>query len=198
MACLTPDRSSERGAWEKWLLLWKLLGKDLVFTGSSGGHCWTWVSWETVLALSEQEEAWKHRAHSHWLKPNRINSGRNRAVVSHGWEDVDWMVCDVGTWNAWYDELTSCLVFSGWFNTPTPPPRRQLEQWWPAYRHTGLIVASPLVVKPTQGCRPSPAHLLPSCPVLALDQRQAAHRGTGLMTAAAIPSLLSSSPGVQF
>lgn len=69
----------------------------------------------------------------------------------------------------------------------------------PTYQADGCQpISRAQVVEPTQGCRPSPAHLLPSCPALALDQRQAARRGTGLMMAAAMPSLSCYNPRVQF
>lgn len=69
----------------------------------------------------------------------------------------------------------------------------------PTYQVDGCQpISEAQAVKPTQGCRPSPAHLLPSCPALALDQRQAVRWGTGLMMAAAMPSLSSSNPRVQF
>jgi len=69
----------------------------------------------------------------------------------------------------------------------------------PTYQVDGCQpISKAQAVKPTHGCRPSPAHLLPSCPALALDQRQAARRGTELMMAAAMPSLSSSNPRVQF
>lgn len=54
------------------------------------------------------------------------------------------------------------------------------------------------MAQPTQSCPPASAGLLPSCPALALDQRRAVRRGTGLMMATAIPSLSSPDPRVQF
>lgn len=69
----------------------------------------------------------------------------------------------------------------------------------PTYQADGCRpISGALAVEPTQSCRPSPAHLLPSCPALALDQRQAARRGTGLMMAAAMPPLSCPNPRVQF
>ena len=69
----------------------------------------------------------------------------------------------------------------------------------PTYQADGCRpISEAQLVEPTQGCRPSTAHLLPSCPALAADQRQAARRGTGLMMATAMPSLSSSNPRVQF
>lgn len=59
-------------------------------------------------------------------------------------------------------------------------------------------LARPKWSSPPRGCRLSPAHLLPSCPALAPDQRQAARRGTGLMMATAMPSLSCPNPRVQF
>lgn len=53
-------------------------------------------------------------------------------------------------------------------------------------------------VEPTQGCWTSPTHLPRSCPGPAQDQGQAVRWGTGLMMAAAMPSLSCPGPRVQF
>lgn len=69
----------------------------------------------------------------------------------------------------------------------------------PTYQADGCRpISEAQVVEPTQGSRPSPGHLLPSCPTLAPDQRQATRRGTRLMMAIAIPSLSCPNPRVQF
>lgn len=69
----------------------------------------------------------------------------------------------------------------------------------PTYQVDGSQpISETRVFEPTQGCRPCTAHLLPSLPALAVDQRQATRRGTGLMNVAARPSLSSSNPRVQF
>lgn len=69
----------------------------------------------------------------------------------------------------------------------------------PTYHADGCPpISEAQVVEPTQGCRVSTAHLLPSCPALAVDQRQATRPGTAVMMAIAVPSLSCPNPRVQF
>ena len=89
------------------------------------------------------------------------------------------------------------VVCSSRFKIPSRHEQWRLHTDIPAWWSTGTI-SKAQVVEPTQGCPPSPAQLLPSCPALALDQRQAARRGTGLMMAQAMPSLSRPNPRVQF
>lgn len=69
----------------------------------------------------------------------------------------------------------------------------------PTYHADGCTpISEAQVVEPTQGCGPSTAHLLPSCPALAVDQRQATRPGTRIMMAIAVPSLSCPNSRVQF
>lgn len=69
----------------------------------------------------------------------------------------------------------------------------------PTYHADGCPpISKAQVVEPTQGCGLSTAHLLPSCPALVVDQRQATRPGTAIMMAIAVPSLSCSKPRVQF
>lgn len=111
---------------------------------------------------------------------------------SQRWDGEAW--ASVGRW-AGYLLLVSLPVF---FLNPLTSAQT-LVACIPTYR---ADVCQPIseakAAEPTQDCRPSPAHLLPSRPALALDQRQATRRGTRLMMATAMPSLSSPNPRVQF
>lgn len=95
--------------------------------------------------------------------------------------------------------LVSKLCASTTLTPPSVTSAQAVVACIPTYQvDGGQPISEPRVEEPTQDCRPSPAHLLLTLPALALDQRQATRRGTGLMMAAAMPSLSSSNPRVQF
>lgn len=100
---------------------------------------------------------------------------------------------------AWVGGLGTCYLFLCQFFVNPLTSAQTLVACIPTYR---ADVCQPIseakAAEPTQDCRPSPAHLLPSRPALALDQRQATRRGTRLMMAAAMLSLSSPNPRVQF
>ncbi len=113
------------------------------------------------------------------------------------WEDEKWMVSDSGSECGEVGRVAT-LVSQSSAPADLKSPDVGTSSGGPHTDIPGWPISEAQVVEPTQGCRPSPAHLLPSCPALALDQRQAARRGTGLMMAAAIPSLSCPNPRVQF
>lgn len=175
-----------------------MLGKVLVLIGSSAGHCGMWESWERLFCpLWEEEEnmqRWTQKSQRVvQTKQNRLAASNALLVpFSQRWEDEAWVVGGVGG-------LGTCYLFLCQFFLNPLTSAQTLVACIPTYR---VDVCQPIseakAAEPTQDCRPSPAHLLPSRPALALDQRQATRRGTGLMMATAIPSLSSPNPRVQF
>lgn len=118
---------------------------------------------------------------------------------SRRWEDEKWMVSDRGSECDEVGRVAALVLQPSAPADLNSPAGTSSGGRIPTYQPDGhRIISEAQVVEPTQGCGPSPAQLLPSCPALALDQRQAARRGTGLMMARAMPSLSRPSPRVQF
>lgn len=172
-----------------------MLGKVLVLIGSSAGHCGMWELRKTVLPLWEEENMQR------WTQKSQrvVQTEQKRlAALNAGFPSVRGGMVRRG--RRWVGGLGTCYLFLCQFFFLNPLTSAQtLVACIPTYR---ADVCQPIseakAAEPTQDCRPSPAHLLPSRPALALDQRQATRRGTRLMMATAMPSLSSPNPRVQF
>lgn len=171
-----------------------MLGKVLVLIGSSAGHCGMWELRKTVLPPVRRR---KHAKMDTEIPASRPDWAEAPRCFECWFPSVRGGMVRRG--RRWVGGLGTCYLFLCQFFVNPLTSAQTLVACIPTYR---ADVCQPIseakAAEPTQDCRPSPAHLLPSRPALALDQRQATRRGTRLMMATAMLSLSSPNPRVQF